>query len=404
MKKYKIDTVSKYLKILERNGYDEYIYRGQNEPYSGIDAKVFRPYRGSFKGDKFYDMRRMSKEFYNEVINRISSDEKEHFIAYCQHHGIPTNLLDFSYSPLVALFFACHGKNIRSFKVLDLIDIDAAGNRTINGNIDSLIEDKSYSDFAEVYLISKYRLINITELIVGNDYNGFWTELTSSDALRLKLFEILYSHFKKNTEYIDEWILNIINCTIKNHKDVSIYQYEGYSLKSIKKLIPNPNEDSIRIYRILYNILFEFIMDDNITYGSMYHLEDTQWMAHDKPSLGARIYIAMMLNLVDTASYNGDFLNFDLGLYFTYTPPNLFERIFSQKGLFIYQPYSYELKSVHSFWVLNKQKIVPDVVIEIDKYTHILGQLDVLGYNIGTIYGDIDNVAQSVVERYNKKF
>lgn len=34
MKKYKVDNISKYLKVLEENNVSNYIYRGQNEPIS----------------------------------------------------------------------------------------------------------------------------------------------------------------------------------------------------------------------------------------------------------------------------------------------------------------------------------------------------------------------------------
>lgn len=46
MKKYKVDSISKYLAVLEENNISNYIYRGQNEPYFSIEASGFRPYMG----------------------------------------------------------------------------------------------------------------------------------------------------------------------------------------------------------------------------------------------------------------------------------------------------------------------------------------------------------------------
>lgn len=51
---------------------------------------------------------------YKRVFSSITENEKEHFLAFAQHHGIPTNLLDVTTNPLISLWFACEssaGKN-----------------------------------------------------------------------------------------------------------------------------------------------------------------------------------------------------------------------------------------------------------------------------------------------------
>ncbi|WP_067844440.1 FRG domain-containing protein [Amphibacillus sediminis] len=103
MKKYNINKISAYFSILEENDISSYIYRGQNEPYFSIGASGFRPYQGGWNSDKIYDMEYLRSIFYNRIIGQISESEKKHFLAFCQHHGIPTNLVDMSFSPLVAL-------------------------------------------------------------------------------------------------------------------------------------------------------------------------------------------------------------------------------------------------------------------------------------------------------------
>lgn len=47
----------------------------------------------------------MKNEFKRETYYKITADQRHDFLAFAQHHGIPTNLLDFTTSPLIALFF-----------------------------------------------------------------------------------------------------------------------------------------------------------------------------------------------------------------------------------------------------------------------------------------------------------
>ena len=46
MKVHRVKTVSEYIKIIEKLGMEDYIYRGQTHPYYGIKASGFRPYLG----------------------------------------------------------------------------------------------------------------------------------------------------------------------------------------------------------------------------------------------------------------------------------------------------------------------------------------------------------------------
>jgi len=124
---HKVKSISEYLSIIEELGISEYVYRGQNEPYYSIEASGFRPYLGGWDSDKIYDMEHLHSAFYNRIIGQISENQKKHFLAFCQHHGIPTNLVDMSYSPLVALFFACDGKNVQRFSIQEILGSSSLG-------------------------------------------------------------------------------------------------------------------------------------------------------------------------------------------------------------------------------------------------------------------------------------
>ena len=92
-----------------------------------------------------------------------------------------------------------------------------------------------------------------------------------------------------------------------------------------------------------------------------------------------------------------------LKIYFTYKPANLFDRINAQKGLFVYQPYLYSHDYIYNYNVLSIQEVAPDILIEVDNYNQILAELDSLGVNLDSVYGDLDNIAKSVVYSYRRK-
>ena len=48
MRTIKVSSVSEYIKELENIGIENYIFRGQNEPYFGIKANGFRNYLGGW--------------------------------------------------------------------------------------------------------------------------------------------------------------------------------------------------------------------------------------------------------------------------------------------------------------------------------------------------------------------
>lgn len=124
---YSIDNLKDYIEIIEKlddNPLNEAIspilYRGESKNY--YESNYNRP---SFNSSAFRDNQIEGYEtgsklpfqknidaFRYEVWNEIDNDTRKHFLAFSQHHGIKTNLLDFSQNPLVGLYFAV--QNIES--------------------------------------------------------------------------------------------------------------------------------------------------------------------------------------------------------------------------------------------------------------------------------------------------
>lgn len=59
---------------------------------------------------------------------------------------------------------------------------------------------------------------------------------------------------------------------------------------------------------------------------------------------------------------------------------------------------------MYDYCELNVQSINADIIIEIDNYLNILKELHILGIDKGTIYGDIDNIAKSILSSSGKLF
>ena len=48
--------------------------------------------------------------FERHIGNSLTEMQRKHFLAFSQHYGLPTNLLDFTFSPLISLYFSCGGE------------------------------------------------------------------------------------------------------------------------------------------------------------------------------------------------------------------------------------------------------------------------------------------------------
>lgn len=102
-----VGSLSEYIAAIEKYDLFNYISRGESEKYekplsSGIHRKNFEIYS------------KMLEQYHLDVEMSINRTQDKNFLAFAQHHGIPTNLLDFSFSPLVSLYFSMDGCKVNA--------------------------------------------------------------------------------------------------------------------------------------------------------------------------------------------------------------------------------------------------------------------------------------------------
>lgn len=88
-----------------------FIFRGQNQPWR-LRTSFHRAERFNLNRFVFEDIQKLHKHLSartKHVFNLEIPNENGAFLNLVQHHGYPTPLLDWSYSPYVAAFFAYRG-------------------------------------------------------------------------------------------------------------------------------------------------------------------------------------------------------------------------------------------------------------------------------------------------------
>ncbi|MBT2626032.1 FRG domain-containing protein [Bacillus sp. ISL-32] len=351
-----VKDLASYIRIFSSGNYKNYYFRGEPTNYDETISSALR-------GDSKYSFIEMRNEFKKEVWHKLSLDERTYFTAFAQHHGIPTNLIDITTSPLVALYFACENYNNPFGKDHD--------------------EDRGY-----VYLFED-NFVDITNILTKfEDENLLELYAYNRENLLFDMYIIFLEFEKKKPYHFYKYIKKLNN-------DYHYYFGKGLDKKPIpKRFVPYKNGDYKReIWRYIFNIM----NDNEEAKDFLKQIQNTFKVVSDEVllyTLYLQKFLQNILNFTEPIWW------FNIMPNFKYAPILTFERGRNQQGLFIYQTYLEFIEQVYNAEIFAQQRVWPDQIIVIENKNLIYKELDFIGINKKIVYGDFDNIASYIKYKY----
>lgn len=345
-----VKSLAEYIALFSNKGYENYIFRGEPTNYHNTTSSALR--------DGEYPFIKMKNEFRRDIFHRLALDERNHFLAFAQHHGIPTNLIDFTRSPLVALFFAC---------------------QPFSSSDERFEQQRGF-----VYLLED-ALIDITDLLSQNEDKNFLDVfIRNENNIVLELSRAFAEFYKQHPEKFyyyykrlaDDWKYYFVDMLPNTRKKSKFPSYNDGEYENVLQYeyVQN-NRDLITEIEGRYGEIQLIVLEYTL-----------KLQAFLKKALDFREPI-WWLNCIPN---------------FLYTPILSFERGRNQQGLFIYQAFISYDESTYNTHIVSQQRVWPDIIIVVENKEKVLKELDFMGINEKFIYGDYDSIATYIRKRYHK--
>lgn len=363
----------------------KYFFRGEAMLYERRNSSAYR------KPSQMtpFSVSSLLSDYYREVGHNLNSSEAENFLAYSQHHGLATNLIDITDSILIATFFASQKTSGVQDTAGYIYCYDASKCLYLPPNT---VPEDNLMLFNNLFQLNKSTIEVLFHMF--NDYYSNFDNFRS-------IYDTYLLLLKDNICSEDKYILQEIQGEIDKFRcsKVTYMSYtEGDRPQEVENLyIMSLFELSERIVDVLENNNnYQRYVEEIREVGLSLKL---RWVRNDPVNIITSlilIFIALMRN--DSGNVQDFYNNLPPIIYRSKIK---FDRIRSQSGSFIFQNNHQEYRGTASEILrYHPQNIVEHKKIQITNKEEIIKELDDIGINEVFIYGDSDNIAQYMMNKY----